>query len=168
VLGEIAYNLTDFDLARTRAEEALAISRQLGERLMEVRWQFDLGNIATELGDHSEARARYLDAVSIVRDLDARDIAVVEACAELLARLDQYEQAAELLAAADNLSCQTRRCRSATVQTRYEAAIALCRDHLGADVLATASARGRSLDWESVIEATWERLESACPGETST
>jgi predicted ATPase len=145
VLGEIAYNLADFELARTRAEEALAISRQLGERLMEVRWQYDLGNVATDLGDHSEARARYLDAVSIVRDLDARDIAVVEACAELLARLDQYEEATELLAAADNLSNQTRRRRSATVQARYEAALALCLDHLGADAFGTASARaGRS------------------------
>jgi predicted ATPase/DNA-binding SARP family transcriptional activator len=167
VLGEIAYNLTDFDVARTRAEEALAISRQLGERIMEVRWQYDLGNIATDVGDYSEARARYLDAVAIVGELDTRDIPVVEACAELLARVEQYEQAVELLAAADNLSSQTR-CRRATDQVRYEAALALCRDRLGADAFATASSRGRSLDWESVIKLTSEGLESAGPRQPST
>jgi predicted ATPase/DNA-binding SARP family transcriptional activator/Tfp pilus assembly protein PilF len=151
LLGEVAYGLGQFDEARTRCEEALAISRELGERHMELRWHRDLGNIATELADYSEARARYLEALSVLRDTNTEDTPTIEACADLLARLDHTEEAAQLLAAADNFSLRDHRSRSVGDQARYEAALATCGARLDQDALAAASARGRSLDWKAAL-----------------
>jgi predicted ATPase/DNA-binding SARP family transcriptional activator/Flp pilus assembly protein TadD len=150
LLGEVAYGLGQFGEARTRCAEALAVSRQLGERYMEVKSHRDLGIIATQLADYSEARARYLEALAIVEAVDTEDTSLIEACAELLARLDHTTEAAELLAATDNLSTRDHRSRGVGEQARYEAALAICEARLDQDLLAAALARGRSLDWKAV------------------
>jgi predicted ATPase/DNA-binding SARP family transcriptional activator/Tfp pilus assembly protein PilF len=157
-LGMVAANLGDHPDAQSALEDALAIARAQGYRQLEGEWLRALGDVASDLNRYPEALVRYHEALDVARDTGAQDSALLDGCAQLLTRLDHYEHAAELLAAADSLSDQTRRARVASDQARYDATLAACRSALGEQTLAAASERGRALEWTSAIDNASEIL----------
>ncbi len=148
----------DHSNARARYGEALAIARRLGDRYHERTWVANLGRVASDLGDYPEAQARYRDALAIARQLGKQDCALLEACAELLARLDRCTDATVLLGAADHLAARSEQVRVASNQGRYDATLSTCRDRLGPGHLASASERGRALAWEQAVGTALEML----------
>ena len=120
----------DHSNARARYGEALAIARRLGDRYHERTWVANLGRVASDLGDYPEAQARYRDALAIARQLGKQDCALLEACAELLARLDRCTDATVLLGAAEHLAARSEQVRVASNQGRYDATLSTCRDRL--------------------------------------
>ena len=91
--------------------------------------------MASDLGDYPEAQARYRDALAIARQLGRQDCALLEACAELLARLDRCTDATVLLGAADHLAARSEQVRVASNQGRYDATLSTCRDRLARGTL---------------------------------
>jgi predicted ATPase/class 3 adenylate cyclase len=157
-LGRVAYNLGDYPQARAGYEAALATARELGRRRQEGHWVGCLGDLASTVGEYDEARERFEEALAIHLELGKEDYDLLEATAELLARLDRGEEAAQLLAAGDNLNKRANRGRSLGDQTRFDAALEACRSSLGAEPFAMASERGRALSWESATTGALEYL----------
>ena len=71
-LGNVASMQGDYPEARSRAEGALAIARDLGDRRSEGQWVGMLGFVSIRQGDYSEARSRFEEALTIARDLGDR------------------------------------------------------------------------------------------------
>jgi predicted ATPase/Tfp pilus assembly protein PilF len=157
-LGDLATRRGDHAEARARLEEALSIAREVGERRFEGYCLRDLGAVASNQGDYTEAQARLEEALSIARELGEQDSSLLEACAGLLARLDRCEDAAQLLAAADDLNTRGHKARAAWEQARYDAALATCQSRLDQETLASASGHGRTLDWASAVDTALEVL----------
>ena len=107
-LGFLALGQGDEAEARARYEEALAVSRRLGDRRAEGRSVGHLGSLALTQGDYPEARARYEEALTVARELgDGRAEAVWVANLGLLAHYQaDYPEA----------------------RARYEEALALARE----------------------------------------
>jgi tetratricopeptide (TPR) repeat protein len=157
-LGDVASNMGDYPQARARYEEALAIARQLGDRHREGFWLRHLGEAASNMGDYPQAKARYEEALAIASELGKQDSPLLDGCADLLARLDHNEAAAELLAAADNVNTRTHHMRDTSAQARHDATLATCQSHLDGQALDSATERGFALDWESAVEAASKML----------
>ena len=162
-LGEVAANRGDYSTARTRYEEALGIARQLGDRYYEGIWIGALGQLACDLKDYPEARKHYEQALTIARDLDKRDVPLLEACAELLVRLDRCQDAAGLVVAADDLAMRYRHTRSASDQARYEATLAICRTQVSDRTFLSASTTGQATDWGTAIDTALGLLTESTP-----
>jgi tetratricopeptide (TPR) repeat protein len=157
-LGDVALEGGDYAAARRRYLEAVSIARELGERRSESEWVGGLGSLATRLGDYTEARARLGEALGIARGLGEHDGALFETCGGLLAGLGRCEDAALLLAAADELSTRAHKARSAWEQARYDATLATCRGRLDEGPLTAASQRGRTLNWAATLDTAIEVL----------
>jgi predicted ATPase/DNA-binding SARP family transcriptional activator/Tfp pilus assembly protein PilF len=160
-LGEVASNRGDLAETQARYEQALAIARKLGDRYHEQTWVANLGRVASDMGDYPEAQARYQEALAIAGQLGKQDASLLEACAELLARLDRCPEAAVLLGAADDVAQRGQHVRVASDQARYDATLSACRGRLGPGPLASASERGRTLAWERAVATALEMLSSA-------
>jgi tetratricopeptide (TPR) repeat protein len=157
-LGEVAREVGDYQRARGRCEEALAIARAVGDRRSQRDWLGDLGGIECELGDHAEARARFQEALTIASEVGKPDDLLLEACADLLVALERYEDATELLGAADAVTTRSRRRRSVSEQSRHEACVAACRDHQSKQAFELAFESGSSSDWVSASARAFELL----------
>jgi len=70
--GILALAADDCPAAQAFHEVALAIQRQLGDRLGIGRTLTNLGNIAVAQGDYRSARARFEEALTMSRELDDR------------------------------------------------------------------------------------------------
>jgi predicted ATPase/class 3 adenylate cyclase/Tfp pilus assembly protein PilF len=162
-LGSVSYNLRDYPQALVRYEEALAIARELGDRHREGLWLGHLGEVASNLGNYPEALARYEEALAMARELGKQDSPLLDACAELLARLQCVEAAAELLAAADNINSRTHYTRDTPGQARHDATLATCRSRLDEQAFGSATERGRALEWASAVETALKMLKRAIP-----
>ena len=157
-LGDIATRRGDYTEAQARYEEALSIAREVGERRFEGYCFRDLGTIASDQGNYTTARAHLEEALSIARELGEQNSSLLEACAGLLARIDRYEDAAQLLAAADDLNTRAHKARDPWEQARYDATFATCRSLLDQDTFASASNRGHALGWASAVDTALEAL----------
>jgi predicted ATPase/DNA-binding SARP family transcriptional activator/Tfp pilus assembly protein PilF len=157
-LGEVASQVGDYDEARRCCEEALAIAREVGDRRSLRDWLVDLGGIECKLGDYAAARARYLDALALARALGRPDDLLLEDVAEFFASLERYEQATELLGAADAITTRTRRQASVARQSRVDASLAACRTHQSDQTFALAYGRGHAADWAWASDRAWEYL----------
>jgi len=157
-LGDVAMHRADYAEATARYEEALGIARELRDRRNEGMCLGSLGNVASDLGDYRTARAHYLAALSIARELGTGDVGILEECADLLARVERGEVAAQLLASAADLRGRAHKARSAREQERYDATFAICRAMLTEEAFASASAHGSELDWGSAAEIALEAL----------
>lgn len=155
-LGAVALAVGDDPEARARFEEALAAARQLGDRQLESFCVGNLGAVALAAGDYAEARVRYEQALAWACAREQPDSALLEACADLLARRDRVEAAAEVLAAAEHLG--TRMKRAASEEASYNDTLAICVDGLDDAALALAAARGRALGWPSAAETALQYL----------
>jgi len=110
------------------------------------------------LGDYAAARARYLDALALARALGRPDDLLLEDVAEFFASLERYEQATELLGAADAITTRTRRQASVARQSRVDASLAACRTHQSDQTFALAYGRGHAADWAWASDRAWEYL----------
>jgi len=71
-LGQVAINLGDYPQAQAHLSEALAIARELCDRVIEGHCVGRLGSLAARLGDYPEATARYQEALALARDTGDR------------------------------------------------------------------------------------------------
>ncbi|HLY26763.1 MAG TPA: tetratricopeptide repeat protein, partial [Aggregatilineales bacterium] len=67
-LGTVAADLSDYPLARKYLEQALALSREIGDRVDEAATLNNLGNVARYEDKYEEARTYLEDALSIRRE----------------------------------------------------------------------------------------------------
>ncbi|MHB8508249.1 MAG: tetratricopeptide repeat protein [Candidatus Dormibacteria bacterium] len=151
-LGDVALGLGDHPRARELYEQALEIARDLGERRLEGQWFANLGNVASAVGDHAQARARYIEALVVARELGKEDTDLLEGCAEFLSRVGRWEDAADLLSAADGLNTRSHKARSVSAQARYEATLLASRERLGDAAMRAASQRAAGLGWKAAAE----------------
>ncbi len=126
---------------------------------MEGEWLRALGIVASDLGRFPEALARFREALDIHRETGSQDSNLLDACAEILTRLDRHEDATEVLAFADKLNDRTRYARVPSAQARYDATFGACRSILDARTLRAAIERGRGLEWDSAVDKASEVLE---------
>ncbi|MBA3548018.1 MAG: tetratricopeptide repeat protein [Nannocystis sp.] len=70
--GDIALRRSDHDTARLRYEQALPLSRTIGDLLGEANCIRSLGDIALQRSDHDTARLRYEQALPLYRTVGAR------------------------------------------------------------------------------------------------
>ena len=66
-MGELAYEQGDLDLAVSRFEESIDVSRRLGVTVPLIHPLIGLGQIASDRGDRSSARALYEESLEIAR-----------------------------------------------------------------------------------------------------
>ena len=151
-LGVVAARVNDLPKARGRLEQALGIAREIGDRSSEGHWKLWLGVLGDTRGDYCEATTYLRDALNMTRLLGEKDSFLLEACADLLAGFDRYQDAAELLAFSEELNRRVGKVRDAWEQARYEAAFITCVQSLDDKSLKLATERGRSLDWETAVE----------------
>ncbi len=154
-LGVTELALGDLRAARGRYEAALAIDRDLGDRSGEGAVLHQLGAIALDLGDAAHARARLSDALGVARELGEESSDLIADCARLLAQLDRFEDAAHLLAAAGALADTTR---EESEQARYDATLALCREHLDDATFSAAWRSGEALDATAALDRAQQAL----------
>jgi predicted ATPase/class 3 adenylate cyclase len=157
-LGEVASQLGDFREAQLRCEEALAIAQEVGDRRSQRDWLGELGGIDCKLGHYTKSRARYGEALAIACEVGRPDDSLLGACAELLVELKRYDEATELLGAADAIVTQTQRHRSPSEQSRDEATLAACRSGQSKHASESAYQRGRASDWVSASARASEFL----------
>jgi predicted ATPase/DNA-binding SARP family transcriptional activator len=158
-LGMIACDLGEYPEAEAALEEALAIARVRGYRQLEGEWLRSLCVVTSDVGRYPEAVARCREALDIYRETGAQESNLLDACAELLTRLDHCEDATELLAVADKLNDRTRYARVPSAQARYDATLGSCRSVLDEQTLEAASERGRGLEWASAVDKALAILE---------
>ncbi len=158
-LGMIACDLGEYPEAEAALEEALAIARSRGYRQLEGEWLRSLCVVSSDVGRYPEALARCREALAIARETGSQDSTLLDACAELLTRLDRSEDAAELLAVADKLNLRTRYARVPSAQPRHDATLGAFRSMLDERTLEAASERGRGLEWDSAVDKASQILE---------
>ena len=141
-LGMIACDLGEYPEAEAALEEALGIARSRGYRQLEGEWLRSLCVVSSDVGRYPEALARCREALAIARETGSQDSTLLDACAELLTRLDRSEDAAELLAVADKLNLRTRYARVPSAQARHDATLGAFRSMLDERTLEAASERG--------------------------
>ncbi len=150
-LGVVACEGGQFQEARAHLEEALGVARELGDRHGESQWVVALAHLASDLRDSSAARALFAEALKLAHELGTPDSELLVGCAEALAGAHRYEEAAQLLAAADELNAQAGKVRAAPTRRRYDGTVAMVREALNEVVLGLAARRGAALDWEAAI-----------------
>ena len=70
--GRSRLQLGDYEEARARYEEALAITREVGDRRHESFWVGGLGEVASNMGDHRRGPGPVQQALAITRKLGDR------------------------------------------------------------------------------------------------
>jgi tetratricopeptide (TPR) repeat protein len=148
----------DYPTARIRYDEALSVARQLGDRYYEGLWLGALGRLAFDLNHYPEARSHYEWALTIARALGKRDGPLLEASAQLIARLDRGQEAATLLAAGQNLALRYRHARSASDQARYDATLALGNTQVSDQTRLSPGPERQGTDYEAAIDTALQIL----------
>ncbi len=151
-LGVVAARLGDYREAEALLKEALDIASRFGDRRFDSLWVAALAEIAATLGNFDEARTRFEEALGVAAELGRKNSPLLDSCASLLVRMEHFEDAAVLLAAADNLNARGHKKRADWEQARYDATLSACRDNLGQETLEKASSRGRTLNWASAVD----------------
>ena len=114
--------------------------------------------MASDLGDYPEAQARYRDALAIARQLGRQDCALLEACAELLARLDRCTDATVLLGGGRPPRGPKRAGPGGFEPRPLRRHVVNLPGPPGPGHLASASERGRALAWEQAVGVALEML----------
>jgi predicted ATPase/class 3 adenylate cyclase len=157
-LGQVASRVGDPGAARRFCHDALAIAQEVGDRRSQRDWLGELGVIACTLGDHAAARRHLGQALAIARDVGRPDDALLEACAGLLVSLERYDDAAELLGAADAITAQAQRGALTSAHSSGSLSLERCRTQLSQQAFARAYDRGQVGDWEGVSARAMELL----------
>jgi tetratricopeptide (TPR) repeat protein len=71
-LGRAQWRLGNYSASRELTEQALALSRELGDRHGEADCLSSLGNVESYLGDFSAARSLFIQALALSRELGDR------------------------------------------------------------------------------------------------
>jgi DNA-binding CsgD family transcriptional regulator len=167
-LAVAAYQEGHLDLARTLAEESLAIFRRLEVGRAIVEALASLGPILDAIGDHALALAALMEALPLAFRVGPRWVvaAVLEGLANLAAGQRQDRVAVELASSAAALRMEIGvpvrpNCRAALEHT-----LAMTRARLGEETFAVGWTRGHQQPLPDVIAAAAE-VRITSPGRAS-
>jgi predicted ATPase/class 3 adenylate cyclase/DNA-binding CsgD family transcriptional regulator len=143
----------DAAVARSRAKEALTVAEHLGNRTLVARARNQLARAASARGDWSAAEQLAHEALADQAErgdhLDVPDS--LDALAEIAAGLDNHDEAARLLGAADRARSDFGLVRWGPEQERMDAIAQQLREALGDDTLSVAHAEGEALSLDEAI-----------------
>jgi predicted ATPase/DNA-binding SARP family transcriptional activator len=153
-LGDLALTIGDLARAKPLFEESLALLRARGDTSNVARGLFNLGAVALGLGRLEEARDRLNESVLYGREAgDKEDLAwCLEGFAALEAAEDRGEHAAELLGAADTLLTEMGADFKPFERRLHEETMTRALELCGADLFATAMARGTQAELDDVLD----------------
>jgi non-specific serine/threonine protein kinase len=131
ILGIVAVERAEWDLARDRIEESIAIDRELGNLAPIPNRLNSLGILASRRGDHSRSEAYFLDALAMFRETgDPVGIATMLGNLSTTARnLRQVDRALRL---AEESLAITRETSNRTNEGKALRSVAMARIELGA------------------------------------
>jgi tetratricopeptide (TPR) repeat protein len=94
-LGDVHMNLSEYDEARQRYEQALPIYQDIGARVGEANCIKSLGDVHRMLSEYDEARQRYEQALPIYQDIGARvgEANCIKSLGDVHYMVDEYDEA---------------------------------------------------------------------------
>jgi tetratricopeptide (TPR) repeat protein len=146
----------DNESARLHCERAIALAREVGDRLNLAIAQNNLGDALRDMGRLDDAAAAYAEAVRAYHELDDRGpiMALFEDVAVLASRRGDPGRAFQLLGAADSLREALGSPRTDAAAEHLLAEVSASTAALGAEGSAGARERGRSLTLDQAVELT--------------
>jgi tetratricopeptide (TPR) repeat protein len=152
-LGNIGLDLGDYEEAKSRLEEAVAIQREIGSKFFIANALNNLGNVVREQGDYERARRLYVESLQMNRELGAKwaitylfeDIG----CLEVLT--GQPVRALRLAGAASVLREQIRSPLPPNEQAKLDKVLQAARESLSDAEQAAAWTEGRQMPLEQAV-----------------
>jgi tetratricopeptide (TPR) repeat protein len=157
-LGEVAKDQGDCGTARALFEESLAIFRELGNKRAISASMNRLGRVAHDQGDYGAARALLTESLAISWEVGHRGGLVrdLEGLAAVAVAQAQFERAAHLFGALDELRVTVGQPRAPVERAEYERSVAAVRTALGEAAFAAAWAAGRAMPLEDAVALALE------------
>jgi class 3 adenylate cyclase/tetratricopeptide (TPR) repeat protein/ribosomal protein L40E len=150
-LGEVARLQGKYAEAKRYLEESMAIYRQI-----DVRWDMadclgHLGHLYTDMGETEAAWECFREALHVISAINNMVAAgrILTQVLVWLARTEKYERATELIGL---LKDDPTIMAKGILPERIEPAMAIVRQHVPADQIEAALARGRTLKLDKVVE----------------
>ena len=156
-LGLAALDETHFQQAMDKFEEALAISKEMGNHFITAFANYCMARVAHAQGDLATARELNLKAIAISQECDPADVfegvaRSLESLAILAATQNQMKRATCLFSVSEKLYAPRRFEMSAKERAEHDQAIAATRAALGDEVFAVAWVEGRTMDVKQAVE----------------
>ena len=141
--------------ARTLLEEALAISRDLGDVRNTSISLLNLGIAARGCGDHSAERSLFAEALALRSRLGNRPgvVDALEEISRLASAKGDSRFAAQLLGAAERLREEIGQPRSPAARGWHAEDVAAASAALGEQTFAQARAEGMEMSWEEAVDS---------------
>jgi DNA-binding CsgD family transcriptional regulator len=150
----------DHEEARRHFEEALAISREIGDRLSGYISLYNLALLSRAQGDHERAARLYVEGLGLAGEMNDKANAAycLEGLAMLIAERGEPERAVRLLGASEALLEAVGAPLYAQAQDRasYERAVEELRSRLGVEAFGAAWTEGRAMSAEEATDYALE------------
>ena len=153
-LGAAAERQGNYDLAAARFEEGLAMAQQVGEHHQVTDLLYRLATVALGQGNEARAVKLFRDSLVLRRTIDDR-LGVVQSLTGLARAAHaqgHHRRAARILGAADALRSAMGYDVAAVDQSDYDRLLVSTRAALGEKSFNIASARGRTMTLEEVLD----------------
>ena len=155
----------ELDQAIERGEQALILSRSLGELFVRGFVLNFLGQATWLRGDKPRGEALALEAAACKHALDDRNGLgiVLETLAWMAAELGRHERAARLLGVAERVRNETSQTLIELFRSQHERSVSIARRRLGSPSYDAAFARGRAMTIDEGIAFALEHNASPKP-----
>jgi tetratricopeptide (TPR) repeat protein len=152
-LGDLDWELDDYDVAARKYETALGISNDIDSKQLELRSMFRIGQISLAQGEFRLAREHLDETLKLSKKLMYHTFKykILESFAVLAFRTDEPERAGRLLGATNDWYIGWMFTRSPKERRQREQAVSEIRQALGEDAFTTAWEQGMAMTLEEAI-----------------
>jgi tetratricopeptide (TPR) repeat protein len=161
VLGELARNHGENDLAESAYEECLVVAQEIGDKLREGFMYGNLGAIALNRNDYAQARHRLKQAGTLAAEIGNKwfilDNLAWLACA--IGGDGQPRRAARLMGASDALHSSMEVALEASDLPEYERGVAMVREQLGEETFNTLQKEGSVMSLDEAVALAWKEAD---------
>jgi tetratricopeptide (TPR) repeat protein len=158
ILGELARNHGDTDLAQSAYEECLAIAREIGDKLREEFQYGNLGAVALNRGEYDQARQFQKRAMMLAAEIGNKhgilDHMAFMAC--VMTGRGQPRRAARLIGASEALHTGMEVEMQASDLPDYERWVAMLREQLGEETFNALRAEGSVMSLDEAVKYALE------------
>ena len=167
LLGQVALDRGDIDMARSLAEESVVLWREMGNRTGTV-WSVGLlARVAVSRGDYAVARALYEEGLALAKEIGNKwNIAsYLEGLAQVVALQGEQLWAARLWGAAKALREAINTPLPPVERANYERSVAAARGSLGEKAFTAAWSQGRIMSPEQALAARGREMIMTLPAD---
>jgi len=161
VLGELARNHGDNDLAQSAYEECLTVAKEIGDKLRELIQYANLGLVALNRGEYDQARQLQKQAITLAVEVSNRvmilHVLPFAACA--LSGRGQPRRAARLIGASEALHSSMEIEIEASDLLEYERQVGMLREQLGEEEFNALRVEGSVMSLDEAVEYALQEVE---------